>query len=275
MTINVDSMIHVDCRVQDCCAEFYINDIPVKLLDANEQLFHTRVAHQFLLSDVNTLKVVVFPNQTPSTSEQPYKTDVSISDDAYALVRIAEYVVGQAPGDIEGATVYKELLFNLSDVEDTETKPFVKQATFNLAEGLFPTWGWSHCKSINLRSESALIDAFVNRLHSLFSSGNGRGVAELASSQINDVGMAIPARGAEGLYKDLVSSIEEVKTNEEKTVPLDVKTQDYRLCANGKFVQLINKDWQATIRTVEDETGYSYPYHCFIGKLDGNWQIVL
>ena len=40
-------------------------------------------------------------------------------------------------------------------------------------------------------------------------------------------------------------------------------------------VKIAKKDWRATIRTEEDATGYSYPYFCFIGKIESEFKILL
>jgi hypothetical protein len=268
-------MIHVDCEVKDCAAEFFLNDLPINFLDSNQQLFSSKVAHTFLIPGINRLKVVIFPNETPSISQIPYEAEIPMKEGAFALIRVAEYQVNSTPGELDGANVFGELTASLEQFTDQETKPFIAQIDFTLPNSPFPAWHWVMGEPINLSMERNNILAFVKRIHQFFSSGNGAAVADLAQLQIEDAGKAIPSRGIDGLRRDLVQSIDEVKINNEETFPLDETMLDFRVCGGGKLVQLINKDWKAMIRTEEDETGYSYPYFCFVGKVDGKLRILL
>lgn len=274
MALNIDSMIHVDCRVQACSTEFFINDIPIQFMDSNQQLFYTKVAHRYLIPGKNKLKMVVFPNQTPSIANQKYQADIPISEKAHAIIRIVEYRVGSVPDELDNAKVYAELSIPLNKIKNQNIKPFIFEVLFEIPDGLFPAWYWTKCEPINLMDEQLLIRAFAGKIHRLFETGNGQELANLCKEKIADTGAAIPARGPMSMYKSLVESVNSIHIDKVEVHSFDLNIQDFRLCADGRFVQMINRDWQSTIRTKETESGYTYPFNYFIGKLNGNLQIV-
>ena len=277
MTININSMIHLDCEVTGCVVEFYLNDIPIKLLDSNIQNFSSKVAHTFIRQGVNKLKVIVFPNKSPSIASNKYESDIEISDAMKVVANVVEYPVNAVPGTPNSGRLLGSLVLSHEKVAHTSSKslPLISEESFNINSLPFPNWHWCQAEKINFEREAHLINLFVKKLHRYFGNGDGKAVAELALLQIADAGVAIPARGRKGMYEDLVDSINQVKENNEVAAPILDEETDFRICADGRLVQLINKDWRATIRTEEDATGYSYPYFCFIGKIESEFKILL
>lgn len=62
--------------------------------------------------------------------------------------------------------------------------------------------------------------------------------------------------------------------------PLDPERFDFRLCADGRLVEIIDKDWQATVRSVplddyggpEGKGACDYPM--MLGKIKGKFHIL-
>ncbi len=269
-------MLHLDLYVKDCSAEFYANDIPIRLMDSNQESFHSLAAHHLLLNNLNTFKILVWPGDTPSNVLQKSQlTSVeSRSKPAKVCLRLVKYPVGAFAGDAKDGEVIYELNWEYDQEKyGVDPYPYIADIKFDIGSHL-GTWNWQNCDPINLLKELPAITKIVKQIHNDFGKGNGKVIADLAEPYLDDMGKALPAYGKDEFREDMINDINYNAEVEDAVDLFNPENHDFRLAADAKLVQIINKDWEPTIRTKEDEGGESYELPLFLGKLKGRWHIV-
>lgn len=274
--INKDYMLHLDLYVKDCAAEFYFNDIPVRKMEATEN-FHSLNAHHLVLDGSNQMEIVVNPGPTPSVAKKvsTESTNEKPDGDPKACMRLVKYPVGAYAGDTVTGKAVMQLNWELAKLELTSfAYPMFTSTKVDLGKMLGP-WFWQQCSPVNFEQELPRIHQAVEALYTAFISGDAQTVVRMSEAALRDIGKALPAYGEQGFREDMLADIQTNKVLTEKALPYDAELTDFRLCANGRLVQLINKDWSHTIKMPEDEEGEVYELPAFIGKLRDQWFVVM
>ena len=115
----------------------------------------------------------------------------------------------------------------------------------------------------------------VVSIHRAFEDGDGKRIVEMARHYLADMGRAIPAYGTKRFTSDLIADVNANAGREEWIRPIYREEMDFRLCAGGRLVQIIDKNWQPTIRAIPQPDGEIYPFPIFLGRIDGELQILL
>ena len=274
MEVNVDSMIHLDMQVFNCRAEFLLNDIPVRCLDSSRQPFITIVAHRYLITGKNKLKMVVLPNAKPSSSLDPH-TVMDVPEDAMAAVRLVQYPLGGTPGELDGAELFSELSWAQKEQEGDEVTmhPIVKEVEFEIPK-IFDRWEWQGCRQIDWNGERTDILAFAESLYAMFREGRGAELTEKAATYLADYGKSIPAYGEDNYRNDLIQSVNRVPQKAGALPEFDPEALDLRLVGDGRMVQMLKKNWAPNLSVPPQADGYTYALDFFVGKLSGGYAIV-
>lgn len=275
MTLNINSMIHLDMQVVNCDAEFLFNGIPIRRLTFSNEQFYTTVAHKYLVNGTNSLEITVMPGNTPSTSKEPYPKQDSDLSEASAIMRLVQYPVGATPGEIEQANVLAELTWQYNHVDEEKSNhwPRLLHSDVSLPK-LFEPWQWQNAEAIDIETERANIITSIKTIHHLFESGDGNRMAQACHPYLLDIGKALPAYGETAFRTDIIESINSNRGKTNWVKPIDEAELDFRLCCNNTLVQVIDKNWMPSIRTLPSQSGETYPFRIFIGKLNGQYWVL-
>ena len=276
--LNKDTMIHLDLYIKDCTAEFYFNDIPLRKMNADENI-HSLNAHHLLLDGENTMEIVIEPGSTPSIARSgdpgESENNEGVSDNAKVCLRLTEYLVGAFAGDDKNGRVLMQLNWEMNkEVEDNIRFPYSRVIKMNLGQMLGP-WFWQQCQPVNMARDLTQINRVAEQLYSAFIQGDGQQVARFCEPALRDLGRALPAYGENEFRSDLIN---DVQTNREllpKAVPFSELETDFRLCGGGRLVQLINKDWTDTIKSPPDDDGEQYELPVMLGMFQGQWFVAM
>lgn len=271
--LGFEKMIHMDVQKVGCNVEVYVNGIPTRH-SILKQPFSSLPVHPFLIDGENEIEVVVNSGLTPTQSRQGSKEMDTTEMEVKA--QLVKYPPNVIPGEGEG-----EILANLAWKGQANTKiafPKVISTKVNLGK-VFGEWGWQKAEKINLNPvEIQGIVAYLKVFHEALSNGDGKKVLELVKLRFDENGRAFPTVDRKKEELEFVSNIENFKKKypDWKMLPLDPEFFDFRVVAGGRMVEIINKDWQPTIRGTYTFHGKKeeYPYRLFLSKIKGKWVVV-
>lgn len=277
MRVNHESMIHLDLELHDCEAEFFFNGFPIRKMHSSRESFFTLVAHKYLIFGQNEIKIVIFPNETPSQCEIAYDLkSVDLSPETYAKCRLVEYPVGTTPGEYNPQA--KQLLslewkHSSSDLKNINDLPIVvRQVGF--VPQLFPVWNWQRSSIIELDNEYNEIVQSVKAMHHMFRHGDGVNFARLCKPYLHDLGIALPAKGEHALTNSLIESVNKNKSRQHLIDEFTPETLDLRILGQDNLVDLVDENWLPTIRTNPMENGWTYNLPFVLGKISGQYWVV-
>lgn len=274
--INKDFMIHLDLYLSHCTAEFYINDIPIRRMEASENFFSLN-AHHLLLDGINQLQIVVNPGETPSTAKQSFEINSSntLDNNAKACMKLVKYPVGAFAGDDKNGTILATLNWELSTLEEPPKQyPVIVTGGKDFGAMLGP-WLWQQCEPIQFENELPSIQIIAQNLYNSFIKGDANSVVNFAAPSLRDIGKALPAYGEAAFKEDMMIDIASNADTASLAPAYAANKTDFRLVGNGRLVQLINKDWENTIVSGPDEDGETYELPAIIGKVRNKWFLVL
>ncbi|CAA0123007.1 Uncharacterised protein [BD1-7 clade bacterium] len=274
MQINKDHMLHLDLYVKSCVAELYINGIPVRRMDSEEENFHSLVAHHLVQDGSNELEIVISPGDTPANAKNA-GSNRKINEDAKACMQLVAYPVGAFAGDTESGTVQMELNWENDASSSAQiSAPHIERTSKDLGTLLgMPTW--SKLSVIDLEKSTQEIATTIADIHQAFENGNSQIICEYFKPQLSEAGRTLPEYGEENFREDLAFDIEDNRGKDDWVVPLNTNEHDFRLCADGKLIEIIDRNWEPTIRTKADADGNVYPLPIFLGQNEGQWQVYL
>ncbi len=263
-------MIHVELTAKNCRAEVYLNDIPIKRLDGGGQSFISIPAHQFLVPGTNALEIVVNPGATP-TLARIGSTELPVAG-IVAEARVRRYVEGMFTDD-PGAEQLAEAVWRPGPA-GTERFPKTVRVRFDCGAA-FGRWAWQDASIIELKRDLPAIINLVQGVHEAFRTGQAGPVLERGALRLNEGARAYPARGLGGLRMQQAAYFERNAREEDWAVEvLDPSQADYRLCAGGRMIEIVDKNWQPTIRSKPTKSGDVFPFPMFLSKIDGKFVII-
>ena len=287
----MQTMVHLDLRVQKCIAEFYVNDIPLRRLNSAFQGFYSEVAYPYLVDGLNTISLVVTPGPTPSKAKviqvpnAPEDTGNVLDEDASSKVSddsgksktarmaVVEYPVGVFAGDEDDGRLWMDVQWKFSDDPSVSFPCQVEDSRdLDRQRGM---WAWQTAEPLDLDRDRAEIQSAVTAVHHAFENGDGADLAQMAQHYLTDMGRAIPAYGEAGFKRDLIRDVNANAGRKNWIRPIVWEEADFRLCADNRLVQIIDKNWQPSVRAIPQPDGEIYPFPFFLGKKDGVFQILL
>lgn len=268
--LGTDQMIYVEMNKQNCEVELYLNGIPITRLSAKESKT-SEPAHQYLIDGANEIELLIYPGQTPSqarTAQRELDTK-----GAYAIAKLVKYPVGVYPGDASG-----EVLGMVEwKGQDTKKEMFPKSISTKLELGpMFGRWQWQDAEQVTLDKKIlSEISSYVDKFYAAFSTSNGQEILNLARVRLQELDKAYPGTDPAKENARFLRNVEKRKQNAHwKVTPLRPTQFDFRVCANGRMVEIINSDWKPTIRGVFEDRDFEYTYQMFLSKIKGQWVMV-
>lgn len=263
-------MIHAELMVKNCTAELYLNDIPLKRLNPSEQQFISIPAHQFLVPGTNILELVVNPGLTPSLARIG-NVELPVTG-IVAEARVMRYVEGMYTGD-PAAEKLAEVVWR-PGITERERFPKIVRVQFDCGAA-FGRWAWQDAQEIDLKRDMPAIAELVRMVHEAFRTGVAAPVLERGALRLSEGAHAYPVRSIESLRTRQAAYFERnVKQEGWAVEPLDPPQADYRLCAGGRMVEIIDKNWQPTIRSKPVKSGDVFPFPMFLSKINRKFVII-
>lgn len=266
----MDSMIHVELKVADCVAEVWLNGIPIRRLDSRQVQFVSVLAHSFLVDGPNTLELIVNPGATPSLARNGPAKPGNVA--GQASVRLVRHKVGEFT-DPDGGEVMLEERWSSATQSPTTLYPLVLRAARDFGR-MFGPWAWQSAAMLNLARDRDAIVSLVSGIHKAFSEGRGLPIAEISSTYLREEARAVPGVTFEEMRGDMLRDIAGNAGRVNWVAALDPEQFDFRICANGRLVECIDKQWQPLIHTLPQANGEMYPFPMFLGKVGGGFQIL-
>ncbi|MCG2592905.1 hypothetical protein LZ009_08940 [Ramlibacter sp. XY19] len=258
---------HVDVRLAGCEAEVWLNDIPVLRLTGDRiPPFATRPVAEFLRGSKNVLTVVPFPGPTPGTSRQAMPRQAAA--DAAIEAKLVLYEPGDFPGSGAGDDVIT-MVFGEGATQPLPTQP--ASLSTDGPAGL-PPWGWERAARIDSdpRIRSA-IGQFVQAAQTAFAAGDAAFFLRLARTNFQELAQAYPGLTlAEREQRFKACFAPKPGEASWQVAPLQPAEFDFRLCAEGRLLELVDRQFRPVIRGQSRH----WPMRMFVGVLDGQLQVL-
>lgn len=265
----VETIIHADLFLTECKdhqAELYVNDIPVARAGGTLQRWASVPVPEYLIDGTNTLTVVLGVGETPSIARIG-SADAKCDPEMEIWARIVRLKDGEMAEPGSG-----EMLLEIkwAGVEG-EKMPVVLSVEGDLGTQ-FGAWQWESADVLKLDSatyESAA--EFISKLSDAYTGGKPDPIIKAAKFKHAEIGRAYPAYG-DISFDDMFREQIEMVSGEPDWKPYALPRSEYdlRLVAGERMIEAVAKNWRPIIRM---ENG-DYAYHMFIGKVNGEWQIL-
>jgi len=274
---NPVKILQLDFFVSRCEAEVYINGIPIRYYKEHAQASSVPLL-PYVIEGMNTLELVIDPGPTPSKAlegAEVVENAKRTNEKGFAEAKVVRYPDGVYPGDPSGE-VLATLGFDV--IAATAKKPRIARATFEIKKGDEPNlvrWAWVDAKKIDLKKDGEEIRKTVEYVWQCFSKGDY--TAEMFALKkicLQEDTHAYPAgRGVDGTRRRMEQYLSSLIAEPDwGIVPLDPDQFDFRLCADGRLVQIISKDWVPTVRSAPlKDYGGPVDYAMFLGKVNGKF----
>jgi hypothetical protein len=284
----VSKTIYAELHVRLCTAELYLNGIPVLRNISPALPFSSIPVHQFLVPGANWLEVVVEPGPTPSRARDGESRRVAAGASVVArLVRCEEapFTMDEpsapppAPAPVEGEKL-AEITWNGDPFEIT-TFPRILAVERDLGPQA-GRWSWQDAPPLCLDDATrAEIASVLATVAGAFEGGRSSGALDLLQTRFAEDARAYPVHDPRTLKAELVSSIRRAANEGWSVRPLDPARQDFRLCAGGRLVELVDRDWLPSLRfysgaTMGDEPAPDgeIPYAMMLARIAGRLVVV-
>lgn len=260
-----------ELRAVQCTAQFSLNDIPLARITGPEQTFFARSALPYLRNGRNVLELVVQPGLTPSTAKTGQK-DLNLPG-ARAFTGVSVYEEGAFVGSDAGMRLCR-IDWQYGVAKEKEYAPRITRTEFTYSHILGP-WGWEQADLLDMQRDRREVDEQTALLHQAFAAGNPTPFLALGEKYFfPEMAQCHPgmleADHKTGMAKDIQGNA----ARRGFVKPLDLRKADYRLCAEGRLVQLIASDWTPILDTLPQEDGELFPLPIFLGRVAKHWYIM-
>jgi hypothetical protein len=269
--LKKDRILQIEMEVVGASAELYFNGLPVRYKTKKERGLISVPAMLYLVDHVNTIELVVGPGPIPSQARTGPNTDDSKPEKAIA--RLVEYPPGVFPGDPAGNVITEATL------QDFNVKlPHTIKACANM-EKFFGEWQWQkEAETLHLDAKlTKEVTQFVEKAYLAYKNGNTEYLTKIARIFFIEGAKAhhhISGDTAIGNMSDFSKNLKElIKKDYWKFSGLDPAQFDFRIVANGKMLECIDKKWQPIVKSDEiDEM--SYPFPMLVSRINGKLEVV-
>jgi len=259
---------HVDLRIESCEAEIWLNDFPIHRTVATDiPKLLTKPVAEFVHNGDNILTVIPFPGMTPSTSREPRL--VSPSPAAKIEAKLVFYEPGDFPGSGDGRDMMVAVFKAGESALSMPTQTIVEKCSLKIGIG---PWAWQRSQRLSLTPElrETIVKA-VKRAHKAFAECDAEFFLKAGQLYFAEYAHAYLGMTAEIREKRFRAGFATCLGDPEwRIAPLDEDAFDFRLCADGRLVELIDREFRPILRAESKD----YPLQLFLGFLDGRWQIL-
>lgn len=268
-TTRAPNPFTIEAVVEGCTAEVYLNDIPVGRVAAppgNPELGLT--INQLIRNGKNTMEIVLEPGDRPSLAKTP--RDERALDGITAGLRVCRYAMGVPIGEVSPLETLSEVSFSGDGL--TLPLPVVITREF-VVDSPFPQWAWERAEPLVMgpRLVAEVMDVLADYRVALARRDIARENA-LSAVAYQEIAAAY-GRVLRPWVADLDAVLESEWVRPDWAMePIDPNALDLRLCANGRLVQCVLKDWDDAVRSNYDAEGQNMSIPLFLGRIDGKLQ---
>lgn len=264
-----------ECAVDNCDAEFYLNDIPVVLRKKDGGRLFGGQVNELVVDSVNEIGAVINPGIEPGTAITGIggKRDRFAAEDAKLFAALSIY----PKGAVVGGPDRKELL-RIEWEADSDGLPEVFPKVVSVSQDLGPLfgeWAWESAPRITLDDDTVKeIEEFLTALQASLAEGDPELFIEESAIRLEEIEKAFELKAgakAEHVRKVTLRDAAEPWWGMQ---PLDPGKFDLRLCACDRMVECVGRDFQPLLKENPDEDGGVGFYDMLLSKIDGQWQIV-
>jgi hypothetical protein len=268
--------IYAELHVEGCAAELYLNGIPLRRSRASDRPGASLPVHPYLVPGVNELEVLVEPGPTPSRAREAATPRLAAGASVHArLVRHA----GQLTHPDAGERIAELTWRAAAAAPELFPQSLRVQATLDPPAG---RWSWQDAPPLVLdASTHAEITSVLAAVAGAFERGDPSPVIDLLRVRFADGIRAYPGGGPASLKAETASYIRRAANEGWGVRRLDPAQHDFRLCAAGRLVELVDRDWQPSLRfysaaTMGDEPAPDDEIHyaMMLARIDGRLQVV-
>lgn len=241
--------------------EIWINNIPLMKLNGFDN-DHILDITKLIIPNENILEVVTAPGETPSTSRRSSPEPSSDQSNV-----------------IQAAIIDENNNFLLPLFESKILPPFpsILKNTFFIGKDSTRQWSWTKADPINKINTSPIREILTtlnkNRLNSNFESLFELKITSYKEySYIEEEDFLVFRKKT---IKKLKMILNYYQSNKLNPIILPEKEWDLRLVGKGNLIECIGKDWYPIVRTTTRKNGSFSGERIFIGKLNGEWKILL
>jgi len=264
-----ETIIHADLfarKLKGLAAELYVNDIPVARVGGNLQPWTSIPVPEYLIDGENTLSVILGIGDAPSTE----KADLE-GKQCDPGIEICARIVKMRDGEMAQPGSGEPLLELQWTAEKAEDLPQTLSTSGDVGSK-FGAWKWQSADILTLdpaTSESAA--EFIRGIAEAYTNAKPDSILERTKFKHQETIVAYPIYAGEDfdeMFREQLQMGAEHPNWKPYELPRD--QYDLRLVADGRMIQAVAKDWRPIVRMENGDFGY----HMYIGKIDGEWQIL-
>ena len=264
-----------ECAVDNCAAEFYLNDIPIVLRSQDGGRLFGGQVNELVVDGINEIGAVIQPGPQPgqSLTGRGGKRDRFVAKEAKVFAALSTY----PPGAVVGGPDRTQLI-RLEWDGEPDGWPEVFPKVVAQAEDLGPLlgeWAWEGAPRITLDEPTRQeITDFLGTIHAALSAGDPEVFIEAGAVRLAEVEKAFdlkPGSKAEHVRK---VTLRDAAAPWWGLQSLDTGQFDLRLCAAGRLVECIGRDFQPVLKENPDDDGGVGQYDMLLARIDDQWQIV-
>ncbi len=277
----------LQCTANNCRVEFYLNGIPVAIRGGEKGHYVGVPVNQYLVDRENALSIVVSPGPKPSEAiSGPNGVKSPNAPAGNALAILAKYPRGSVVGGPDGEEITSIEWPPHDDGEQDDEKPEQEEQgqpdmfpleivrKFDMGR-LFGPWEWQRAPVIDLNDETRddIVD-FLKMIGGALRQGDPEPFIQNSAVRLTEIARAYEKGPGE------TASIVRLGVRNDSAQPwwgieeIDLRKIDFRVCANRRMVDCVNKDWEPTLREFEDGEGGRGYYNMMISRIAEKWQIV-
>jgi len=265
----------LEAAVDQCTAEFYVNDIPIVRLGPGIGRYYGGPVNSHLIDGVNELAIVINPGATPSlaVTGDAGERQRSATRESRAIGKLTRYPFGAVVGGPQGVDLI------IADWKGPEEEapvvfPRVAAGQADLGE-LYGPWEWQDAGKIMLDETTAgEIKPVLEKLRESLAAANPGPFLELGRTRMKESARAFGFSVAEKERLIRTNTRQESSHAGWGLQPLNEARFDLRLCAEDRMVEAVAKDWEAILRENPDAGGRSAYYTMMLSRIGGEWAIV-
>lgn len=242
--IGEDEALHAEVELRHCTAELWLNGFPLRRKKHPGDPFASIPVHQYVIAGENRLELVIEPGDRPSESRMGDRTAALVG--ARAIARLVRYPA-LAFADAEEGTVLGEVQW-VAPTDRSETFPLVRSGSF-VVPAPFGRFAFQDAPVLALDAAThAECVTLLGALREAFVRGEAARVRALLDLRFQEGLRAYPANEPALLDREMADYVAEVASPDFEVLPLDGAQHDFRLVAQGRAIELVDRDFQPSLR---------------------------
>ncbi|MCF6189818.1 MAG: hypothetical protein L3J51_05035 [Cocleimonas sp.] len=233
------NITYLTINVQHCMLEVAINDIVLVREDVGSKTLISTPIHEYLINGDNELKVNIKSNDENHISP-------------HVIVRVANYIEGSFLTADEGVTL-AEIECNPKEENYLFNQKYLHKENFIFSLNT-KRWAWELAKPLKL-SESLVAKAnkFVQNIKSDLNSLNTVEISASYQTLFKEKAACYPMISVEQRKDDLMYLLTVMREGGFQFIEINPKMINYRVSANGKLLECIDRNGLPLLRTSEEK----------------------